>query len=80
MLLSVDNPVTVMFVEVSSVTERETRFTDLPCRVIERFLSSSFKNTGVVAVLTCKSNNLILLSHLILSLNPPFLPLNLAET
>jgi len=45
----VDRPVTVKLVEVSAVTERETRFTDSPCIVIERFLSSSFKNTGVVA-------------------------------
>ena len=53
-------PTTVKLVEVSVVILRETTLTLLPVRVIDFFLSSSFKNTGVVApLLYCKSDTVL---------------------
>ena len=52
-------PTTVMLVEVCEVIDLAITFTEVPVIVIERFLSLSFKNTGVVTpVLIGKSSSL----------------------
>ena len=44
-------PITVILVLVSVVADLEISLIDFPVMVNERFLSASFKNTGVVAPL-----------------------------